>query len=391
MNPFATSRMFGAAYAVLGMGIASSDTLLAQSESKPGSWRGQSITEFTPEENARMDWRVVNDGVMGGLSEGNVDFTEAGTMKFQGKLSLENNGGFTTARSGDVDLNLSNDLGLLLMVKGDGRTYEARLDSDAKFRGNAVSFAGQIPTTKGQWQQVKIPFSEFRGSFRGTDLPDAVLNPAAIKRVWILLGDKKQGSFDLEVDWIRTYGKGQGNFTEQKETTEVSVAKAEVVKKAEKKSASFKDNSLIATAVADGRFTILKQALDAAGLTTFFQWDDPLTVFAPTDEAFAKLPDGVLEDLLRPENKQKLIALLSYHVSTGANGLGDALKAKEVSTIEGSPVEFSFSDGKVRVNGAALIDADVQCSDGVIHVIDSVLVPSQLEIKTVLSFISAAD
>ena len=149
--------------------------------------------------------------------------------------------------------------------------------------------------------------------------------------------------------------------------------------------------ALIATAVADGRFTILKQALDAAGLTTFFQWDDPLTIFAPTDEAFAKLPEGVLEDLLRPENKKKLITLLSYHVSTGANGLGDALKAKEVSTIEGSPVEFSFSDGKVRVNGAALIDADVKCSDGVIHVIDSVLVPSQLKIKTVLSYASAAD
>lgn len=312
-------------------------------------------------------------------------------MKFQGQLSLENNGGFTTARSGDVDLNLSNDLGLLLMVKGDGRTYEARLDSDAKFRGNAVSFAGEIPTTKGKWQQVKIPFSAFKGSFRGTDLPDAVLNPAAIERVWILLGDKKQGSFDLEVDWIRTYGKGQGNFNEQRESAEVSVAKAEVVEKAEKKSASPKSSALIATAVADGRFTILKQALDAAGLTTFFQWDDPLTIFAPTDEAFAKLPEGVLEDLLRPENKKKLITLLSYHVSTGANGLGDALKAKEVSTIEGSPVEFSFSDGKVRVNGAALIDADVKCSDGVIHVIDSVLVPSQLKIKTVLSYASAAD
>ena len=83
--------------------------------------------------------------------------------------------------------------------------------------------------------------------------------------------------------------------------------------------------------------------------------------------------------------------MLSYHVSTGANGLGDALKAKEVSTIEGSPVEFSFSDGKVRVNGAALIDAYVKCSDVVIHVIDSVLVPSQLKIKTVLSYASAAD
>ena len=93
-------------------------------DEKDASWRGQSITEFSAEENARMGWQIVNDGVMGGLSEGKVEFTGEGIMKFSGTLSLQNNGGFTTARSEPVDLNLSNDLGLLLLVKGDGRTYQ---------------------------------------------------------------------------------------------------------------------------------------------------------------------------------------------------------------------------------------------------------------------------
>lgn len=178
---------------------------------EPGAWRGQSVTEFDPAANEKFGWQVVNDGVMGGLSEGNVEFTDAGTMKFHGELSLENNGGFTTVRSADVDFNLSNDLGLLLLVKGDGRTYEARLDSSARFRGNPVSFAGKFKTTKGKWQQVKIPFSDFKGSFRGTELPKEVLDPSVIERVWILLGDKQEGPFNLEIDWIRTYGKSEGN------------------------------------------------------------------------------------------------------------------------------------------------------------------------------------
>jgi uncharacterized surface protein with fasciclin (FAS1) repeats len=287
-------------------------------------------------------------------------------MKFFGDLSLKNNGGFSTVQSKNVDFNLSNDLGLLLRVKGDGRTYEVRLVSDARFRGKMeVSFAGKFETTIGKWQEVKVPFSEFKGSFRGTDLPDEVLNPAAIQRVGILLADKQDGPFAVEIDWIRTYGKGQGKHTELK-------AKPAPVAAA---SSSRKPAKLIETAVADGRFKTLKTALDTAGLTPFFQWDNKLTIFAPTDEAFAKLPKGVLEDLLKPENKQKLVAVLSYHVSPGANDLASALKTKELKTVQGSPLEVAFSDGKIRVNNAVLLDGDLQCSNGLIQVIDTVLLP----------------
>ncbi|MEM8953501.1 MAG: CIA30 family protein [Verrucomicrobiota bacterium] len=348
---------------------------VSSTAAEPGAWRGQSVTEFEPDEPKTFGWQIVNDGVMGGLSKGNIEMTDDGTMRFFGDLSLENNGGFSTVRSEDVDFNLSNDLGLLLRVKGDGRTYEARLDSDARYRSWPVSFAGEFKTTKGKWQEVKVPFSSFKGSFRGQNLPDAVFDPSQIERVGILLADKNQGPFELEIDWIRTYGKDQGDFTEQKKKTEP--------KKAVKKSQE--PSRLIATAAADGRFTVLKKALDAAGLTTFFQWDNPLTVFAPTDEAFAKLPEGTLDTLLKPKNKNRLIAILSYHVSAGNNPVADVLKAGEVQTVEGNPLTVSFSDGRIRVNDAILLDGNVRCKDGIIHVVDSVLLPPEPEPKTVVS------
>jgi monofunctional biosynthetic peptidoglycan transglycosylase len=164
---------------------------------------GQPITEFDGKDG--MEWQVVNDGVMGGLSEGKLTQSAAGTMIFSGMLSLENNGGFSTCRSGDLKLDLSGDLGLLLRVKGDGRTYQARLATDALFRGMEVSFAADFATQKGEWIEVKVPFASFKGSFRGLDLPKEKLEPAKVRRVSILLGDKKQGPFELEIDSIQTY------------------------------------------------------------------------------------------------------------------------------------------------------------------------------------------
>lgn len=184
----------------------------------PGSrenWRGQSITEFSEEDGESLDWQITNDGVMGGLSEGEFEISGEGTMRFTGTLSLENNGGFSTVRSGSVDYDLSDDLGILLRVKGDGRTYEFRIESDARFRNWPVSFAGEFQTTAGKWQQVKIPFSSFEGGFRGRELPEKELNPAIIRRIGILLADKRSGPFELEVDWIRTFGKGRGEYDER--------------------------------------------------------------------------------------------------------------------------------------------------------------------------------
>lgn len=324
----------------------------------PANWRGQSVTEF--DGNDGIQWQVVNDGVMGGLSKGNLSPTDSGTMRFDGTLSLDNNGGFSTFRSDEVDLNLSNDLGLLLLVKGDGRTYQARLATDARHRGMEVSFSADFETKAGEWQQVKVPFADFKASFRGTDLPQHTLDPSMIQRVGILLADKKPGPFSIEIDWIRTYGKGQGDYTER------------TARRTEKPDGPAR---LIATAAADERLTTFKAALDSAGLTPFFQWDNPLTVFAPSNEAFAKLPAGTLEDLLKPENKDHLTEILSCHVSVGSIEIADALKAGEVKSVRQAAHDVAFSNGSIRVSNARVIDGDVQCVDGVLHVIDTVLLP----------------
>lgn len=165
--------------------------------------RVQSITEFNAKDG--MNWQVVNDGVMGGLSEGKLTPNDAGTLRFSGMLSLENNGGFSTFRSGDLKLDLSDALGLLVRVKGDGRTYQVRLATDALFRGMEVSFAAEFATQKGEWIEVKVPFAGFKGSFRGLDLPEERLDTSKVRRVSILLGDKKQAPFEAEFDFIRTY------------------------------------------------------------------------------------------------------------------------------------------------------------------------------------------
>ncbi|MDF1659454.1 MAG: CIA30 family protein [Verrucomicrobiales bacterium] len=343
----------------------------AEDAEKPWAWRGQTIAEFDEGDHKGPDWSITNDGVMGGLSKGKAAFSKEGIMTFSGTLSLENNGGFSLVETDDINRNLSNDLGLLLLVKGDGREYQIRLESEATYRGQPVSFSGKFQPKKGEWSQVKIPFADLKGGWRGRDLPDEKFNPAVVGRVGILLGDKKTGPFKVEVDWIRTYGKGQGEFTE---TTE---------KPADSPKANG-PKSLIATAIDDGRFSTLKTALDTAKLTTFFQWDNKLTVFAPTNEAFAKLPEGTVENLLKPENKDRLVAILSHHVHAGSKGLAEALSDGTVSTIEKSPLSVRFQDGRIRVNDATLLQADIECSDGIIHVIDTVLIPKP-ERKTLLT------
>jgi NADH dehydrogenase [ubiquinone] 1 alpha subcomplex assembly factor 1 len=188
-------------FAAVGFGLCLPSA--AHSADTPETRPGRSLTEF--DGNDGMNWKVVDDGVMGGLSEGRIAATEAGTMKFSGLLSLENNGGFSSFRSDDVNLDLSNELGLVLRVLGDGRTYQARLATDARYRGMEVSFAAEFATTKGEWTEVKVPFTAFTASFRGTALPDEKLDAAKIRRLSILLGDKKQAPFAIELDFIRTY------------------------------------------------------------------------------------------------------------------------------------------------------------------------------------------
>ncbi len=132
---------------------------------------------------------------------------------------------------------------------------------------------------------------------------------------------------------------------------------------------------IVDTAVAAGDFKTLAAALNAAGLVDTLKGAGPFTVFAPTDAAFAKLPAGTVEDLLKPENKEKLVAILTYHVVYGNVMAKDVVKLTEAKTVNGKSVKVMAQGGKVMVDGANVVKTDIQCSNGVIHVIDSVLLP----------------
>lgn len=132
---------------------------------------------------------------------------------------------------------------------------------------------------------------------------------------------------------------------------------------------------IVDTAKEAGNFTTLVKALDAAGLVETLKGEGPFTVFAPTDEAFGKLPEGTVQDLLKPENKDKLTAILTYHVVPGKVMAGD-IKGKETQadTVEGTKLSIDATDG-VMVGDAKVTKADIEASNGVIHVIDAVLMP----------------
>ena len=134
-------------------------------------------------------------------------------------------------------------------------------------------------------------------------------------------------------------------------------------------------DNIPATAINAGTFKTLVAAAKAAGLVEALSGDGPLTVFAPTDDAFAKLPEGTIQSLLRPENKEKLVAILKYHVVAGRVYSSDALAAGRATTLQGDAIRISVSGSTAMVNDAKLVATDIDASNGVIHVIDSVILP----------------
>ncbi|MDA4848485.1 fasciclin domain-containing protein [Hoeflea poritis] len=133
---------------------------------------------------------------------------------------------------------------------------------------------------------------------------------------------------------------------------------------------------IVDTAVSAGNFNTLVAAVQAAGLVDTLKGEGPFTVFAPTDEAFEKLPAGTVEDLLKPENKDQLIAVLTYHVIPGKVMSGDiAGKKMDVKTVQGSEISVDAMNG-VKVDAANVVTADIETSNGVIHVIDQVVLPN---------------
>ncbi len=152
-------------------------------------------------------------------------------------------------------------------------------------------------------------------------------------------------------------------------------AKSNIVAQAETaESETIVSGTIVDVAVEAGSFTTLVAALEAAGLVDALSGDGPFTVFAPTDEAFAALPEGTVETLLKPENKDKFVKILTYHVVAG-KVTSDKVKSGEVESLAGEMITLKVKKGKVMVNQAKVIQADVDASNGVIHVIDQVILP----------------
>lgn len=133
---------------------------------------------------------------------------------------------------------------------------------------------------------------------------------------------------------------------------------------------------IVDTAASAGSFNTLVAAVKAAGLEGTLRGAGPFTVFAPTDEAFAKLPAGTVENLLKPENKAKLQSVLTYHVVPGKVMAADVVRLESAKTVNGQPVKITTAGG-VKVDAANVVTTDIECSNGVIHVIDSVILPRE--------------
>ena len=137
------------------------------------------------------------------------------------------------------------------------------------------------------------------------------------------------------------------------------------------------EKDIVDTAVEAGQFKTLAAALEAAGLVSTLKGAGPFTVFAPTDEAFAELPAGTVENLLKPENKQQLTEILTYHVVPGKVMAADVVGIDEAKSVNGKMIDVEVDGGSVKVNDAAVTTADIAASNGVIHIIDKVIMPPE--------------
>ncbi|MBS3804381.1 MAG: CIA30 family protein [Oleiphilaceae bacterium] len=153
------------------------------------------------------EWQAINDNVMGGQSQGEPAIRD-GMLHFTGAISLENNGGFSSVRGRGHSYDLSGASGLILRVKGDGRTYQLRLYTSAQHQGSRIGYSKAFPTQAGEWIEVAVPFAGLEPVYRGRRLAGPGFDPSDIQELGFLLADKRPGEFELTVDWIKVAGPG---------------------------------------------------------------------------------------------------------------------------------------------------------------------------------------
>lgn len=304
------------------------------------------LTDFAaPEAGAK--WRAINDSVMGGRSRGGPR-VESSVLVFSGEISLANRGGFSSTRSSGETRDLSEYAGLELRIKGDGRPYYVTMNTGARSWWMEVYYWTKIQPEVGAWSVVRVPFSSFVPTVRGRELRGHALDTSDIRSIGLMLYDKQAGPFRVELGEIRAYRAGSPLPPAQ---------------------------DIVATATAAGQFGTLLAAAKAAGLVEALRGRGPFTVFAPNDAAFAKLPAGTVESLLEPAQRGLLAQILKLHVIPGAVGLDAALAGGPAATLEGSSLVFRRDGDAAYVGASKIITPDLACSNGVIHVIDGVLLP----------------
>ncbi len=296
-------------------------------------------------ETKKGRWLAVNDNVMGGVSEGGAQPTAEGVLDFSGNLSLENNGGFSSVRAVLEPGSLKGHEGIILRIRGDGRSYYINLHTER--RTTPGSWRAPLLPEKNQWSEIRVPFRNFEWTLFGQRLPGRSIESRDVQSLGFTISDKKEGPFKLQVDWIRAYGAAEPepDLMDRIESMEQADAFA--------------------------------QAVRASGLEPAFRGAGPMTIFAPTEAAFAELPRGNLAELLQTDNRTRLRGLLLNHVVPGQLTLG----RDELQTLAGREVSVD-SEGPFRIGDAEVVTANVLASNGILHLVDSVLQSPEHDLNT---------
>lgn len=305
-------------------------------------------------------WRVVLDGVMGGRSSGRIVDSEPGLLVFNGNLSLENNGGFSQIRTNINEGSLTNQEGLEIRFLGDGRTYQFDIRV-SNVRLMAGGFQTNFDTKKGEWQTVQLPFKDFQLYSFNRKVPNPpVLDPAKIESIGITLADKNSGAFKIKIDSIRSY--------DSKTTEEAS-------------SSPRPERSLTAVAESAGLNTLLN-LFSRSGIELLE--GEKVTIFAPSESAFSKLPPKTIEYLQSEDGKSTLQSILKYHITSGEIRSNQLFNKRSLNTLNGQDVKVNVNNG-LSISDAGFEKVDIEFDRGIVHVIDSVLIPesnSILELAT---------
>jgi uncharacterized surface protein with fasciclin (FAS1) repeats len=299
-------------------------------------------------------WRTVLDGVMGGRSTGRITQPEDGILRFSGELSLENNGGFSQTQTTVPEASFQYATGIETRVRGDGRTYQFDVRcSDVRMM--AGSFQTKFETVAGEWVTLRLPFEDFRLYSFGSLVANAPkLTPARVESVGVTLADKKPGAFQLDIDFVRAMSP-EGRSLGAGSNLEAVAERADL--------------------------TTLLALVKASGLQ--LPADGRVTIFAPTNEAFAAIPSETVKFLTSDEGQPTLLAILKHHILPTALDSGSLLQRRAVVALSGQ--SLAINGDLLTIAGASLLRTDIPFDRGLVYVVDRVLMPETRSVAEIVS------